>query len=204
MSGLENLTAEISWMRRRGLAATPKSHPLRTASCPSLGVLARGSLSAEQNRHVAGCRHCRAVREAGSESTTFPARAAGALAAALAVGVWLAGWQQPQPARFAAPVAPVVEPAPKAVEAAWPAPLRLRAPGQSLPTPAPRLPVIRPLERFHPPQRSAEPVPVAVLGEPDPQRSIRRRRPTSLECWGFVCSSFSVNRLTKQDRRMSG
>lgn len=170
MSVHEHLTAELAWMRRRGLAAAPPKHPLRTSACPSLGAVASGRLSATQRRHVERCRHCRSVRSAAEAPRLSAAPAVGALAAAVLVGVWLSAWQGRAPARFVAPALQVVEPAPRAVEAEWPAPLRLRAPGTILPAPTttPPLPEIRPLERFEPPEHIATPMPLAALGAPNP------------------------------------
>ena len=170
MSGFESLIAEISWMRRRGLAAAPASHPLRSPDCPPLGALARGGLSGAQRRHVAECRHCRAIRAASADPSLLAVAPYGALAAVLAIGVWLTGWRQPVPERFSVPAVEVAAPSPRAVEAVWPAPLRLQAPDSPLPAPRalPPLPVIRPLERFHPPERFMELTPMAVLGGPMP------------------------------------
>ena len=169
MTGNEQVSAKVEWLRRRGVAAAPDRHPLRTAECPSLGALARGRLSEQERRHVGGCRHCRSVRRAAVQTRFAAAPAVGAIAAAIAVGVLLSGWRQPAPARFTAPAVRVSEPAPRAIEANWPSPLRLRPPGVRLPAPAERsLPTIRPLERFHPPERVTAPVPVAALGFPEP------------------------------------
>jgi hypothetical protein len=166
MTGNEHVTAELSWLRRRSVGAAPERHPLRTPQCPPLGALAEDRLSDEQRRHVARCRHCRGVQRADAETRTAPAAAA--IAAALVMGALLAGWRHPAPERFAAPRLEAVQPAPRAVEAQWPAPLRLRPPGVRLPAPEPALPlpVIRPLERFHPPERTTTPMPVAALNAP--------------------------------------
>ena len=170
MIGKERMTAEIAWMRRRGIAAAPERHPLRTPECPPLGALARERLTDAQRRHVASCRHCRSVREAAAQPRVSAAAALGGIAAALVIGLSWSSWRQPAPERFAAPEVQVAEPAPRAIEADWPEPLNLRSPGVRLPAPrtVPALPQIRPLERFHPPERGAAPVPVAALGGPSP------------------------------------
>ena len=168
MSGNEHVTAELAWFRRRSIGAAPARHPLRTPHCPPLGALAQGRLSDEERLHAARCRHCRGVQRANVETRRAPVAAA--IAAALAVAALLAGWSSPAPERFATPRVEAVQPAPRAVEARWPAPLRLRPPGVRLPAPEPSLPLplIRPLERFHPPERATAPMPVAALNAPGP------------------------------------
>jgi hypothetical protein len=90
------------------------------------------------------------------------------MAAALALAaLFLTGWGSPEPMRFAAPTVQASEPAPRAVEAAWPAPRLPRLRALTPPT-TPRLPRIQPLERFEPPTQEASPVPLALLGGPPP------------------------------------
>jgi hypothetical protein len=168
MTGNEHVTAEIGWLSRRGRAAAPGRHPLRTPACPPLGALARGALTEAGSRHAEACRHCRSVRRAGAaERNVYAGPAVGAIAAAMALAVFLSGWRQPEPPRFAPPAARVVEPAPRAIVTDWPAP---RLPGLRALTPptAPALPVIRPLERFEPPLQTSAPAPIAALGGPTP------------------------------------
>jgi hypothetical protein len=166
MTDSNHVMAEIAWLSRRGRAAAPAIHPLRTAACPPLGALACGLLTDRQRIHVEGCRHCRSVRQAAAQPKTGFAPAVGALAAGLVLAAFLAGWPRSEPARFAPPAARLVEPTPRAVEATWPAPRLPRLRALTPPT-SPQLPVIRPLERFEPPEQLTSPVPVA-LGGPAP------------------------------------
>jgi hypothetical protein len=166
----EHLTVEIASLRRRGLAAAPCAHPRRSAECPSLAILARGALTAGQQRHVRSCRHCRATRQAALRRSTYTAPATGAIAAVLIVGVLWSAWSTEAPARFPVPKTAIIEPAPRAIEAVWPAPLPSQRPRvrRMIPAAIPPLPVIRPLERFEPPKRTMQPAPVAAVAAPSP------------------------------------
>ena len=167
MTGNEHLMAEIAWLSRRGRAAAPAIHPLRTAACPPLGALACGLLTDRQRIHVEGCRHCRCVRQAAVQPKPGFASAVGALAAALALAGFLSGWGRPEPARFTLPATQIVQPEQRAVEAGWPAPKMPRLQALTPPV-APPLPVIRPLERFEPRLQTAPAVPVVAIGGPSP------------------------------------
>jgi hypothetical protein len=76
MTDSNHVMAEIAWLSRRGRAAAPAIHPLRTAACPPLGALACGLLTDRQRIHVEGCRHCRSVRQAAAQPKTGFAPAA--------------------------------------------------------------------------------------------------------------------------------